>query len=99
MKVKLEYIDTNALSAEEIVANIKAKFGDSANISVLPDSTDPFSLMYFAIQELITDSQLEAYFHEHQIYKEKCRDLLDQVINLATEATMKVLRDNERRLE
>lgn len=99
MKVKLEYIDTHALAADEIIANMKARFGDSASISVLPDSTDPFSLMYFAIQEMITDAQLEAYFHEHQIYDKKCRDLLDQVINLATEATVKVLRDNERRLE
>lgn len=99
MKVKIEYIDSTSLSSEEVIANIKARYGTSAAISVLPDSTDPFSLMYFAIQELITDKQLEAFFHDHPLYKKKCEQLLDQVIDLATEATMKVIRDNERRLE
>jgi hypothetical protein len=99
MKVKIEYIDSNALEAEEIVANVKARFGDTSVVSVMPDSTDPFSLMYFAIQDLVTSKQIEAYFHEHQLYEFKCRELIDHVLNVATEAVMKVLRDNERRLE
>lgn len=99
MKVKIEYIDTNSLAAEEIVANMKKRFGDSASVTVLPDSLDTFNLMYFAIQGFITDRQLEAYFHEHQLYGKKCGELLDQVIDLVTEVTAKVIRDNERRLE
>lgn len=99
MKVKVEYTDHTSLAAEEIVANLKKRFGDAASVSVLPDSTDTYNLMYFAIQDFITDKQAEAYFHDHQLYKEKCSELLDQVIDLVTEVTNKVMRDNERRLE
>lgn len=99
MKVKIEYIDSNSLAAEEVVATMRKRFGDSASITVLPDSLDTFNLMYFAIQDFVTERQLEAYFHEQQLYKNKCRELLDHVIDLATEVTNKVMRDNERRLE
>jgi hypothetical protein len=99
MKVKIEYIDNSSFTVQEIVANAKARFGDAAVISAMPDSTDSFSLMYFAIQELITQEQLEAYFHEASLYDQKCRGLVDKVIELATEATIRVLRDNECRLE
>lgn len=99
MKVKIEYIDSTSLASDEVIANMKKRFGDSASITVLPDSLDTFNLMYFAIQNFLTDRQLEAYFHEHQLYSNICSKLLDEVLELATEVTMKVLRDNERRLE
>jgi hypothetical protein len=99
MKIKIEYIDSNSLASDEVVANMKKRFGDSASVTVLPDSLDTFNLMYFAIQNYLTDRQLEAYFHEHQLYSKICSELLDEVLELATEVTMKVLRDNERRLE
>lgn len=99
MKVKIEYIDSTSLASDEVIANMKKRFGDSASITVLPDSLDTFNLMYFAIQNFLTDRQLEAYFHEHQLYSSICSKLLDEVLELATEVTMKVLRDNERRLE
>lgn len=99
MKIKIEYIDSDAFTAEEVMANAKARFGDSANVSVMPDSTDRFSLMYFAVQDLVTEKQLEAYFHEPSLYDKRCKDLIDEVLNLATEAAVRVLRDNERRLE
>lgn len=99
MKVNISYVDTTSLSPEEIKAQSKALYGQSASVKVQPDSDDVYSVLYFAIQEHITIRQVQSYIDDGLLYKEKIEKLRSEVLDLTLEAFEQVVCENEEKLE
>lgn len=98
MKVKIEYNDTTSVAPEEIVEEAKRMYGESVSISILPDSDDPFNLLYFAIQSHITMRQVHSYYDDGILYEEKLKILRRDVLSLVDEVFDVVVSDNEDKL-
>lgn len=98
MQVKVTYIDNSSIAPDDIKAHTKALYGESAKVEVFPDSDDPYSVMYFAIQKLITIRQVHSFFDDDILYPEKIGDLRKEVISLVGEAFTDVVKDNEEKL-
>jgi hypothetical protein len=99
MQVTIKYHDDSALTPDEVVAHAKRMYGQSATIRVLPDSPDTYSLLYFAIQKIITNDQIDALFHDKALYPESVDKLKNKAYKAFEEALVQVLRDNEERIE
>lgn len=99
MKVELSYIDSTSLSPDDIRAQAKALFGDSARVTVLPDSDDVYAMLYFAVQEHVTMRQLHSYFDDGPLYQTKLVQLRKEFLDLVDEAFTSVIADNEEKLE
>jgi len=99
MKAKIEYIDHNAVTPEELRIQIKQKFGEGASVHVAPDSNDPYHLMCFAVQQLITVKQLDSFYDDGpELYHEKVKKFIKDVEELAHEAVIQVIQDNENKM-
>jgi hypothetical protein len=98
LKVKIEYIDDDSLSPEEIVGAAKKLYGASATVAVYPDANDSFNLMYHAIQTHITMRQVNSFFDDGVLYPEKLKTLRKEVLTLVDEAFDAVTSDNEDKL-
>ena len=98
MKVKIEFIDNKAVSPEELVAQVHSEYGPLATVELSPDSNDPFHLMYFAIQELITARQLDSFYDDGPLYPDKLKALMAEAENLARDTIIQVVQDNENKL-
>lgn len=99
MKVSIKYHDTNSFGPDEIKANLKGILGEGISLEVLPDSTDPHSLIYFAIQEMVTIPQIDAYFHTGALYPKKIKEIKADAIEFFSKVFDLVVQDNEEKLE
>lgn len=99
MKVSIKYYDDDSLAPEEIIARAKRQYGNFAKVDVFPDSSDPYSLMYFAIQELLTKDQIDSYFNDGALYESNMEILKTKVSEVFASALKQVIEDNEERLE
>ena len=95
MKAKIEYIDKTAISPEELIMQLKKEYGELATVEILPDSKDPFHLIYFAIQELVTVRQLDSFYDDGALYPNKLKDLMGEAEELCRNAIVQVVHDNE----
>ena len=98
MKVRIEYIDENSLAPEEIKSNFRNLLGQGTRVTVGPDSDDSFSLIYFAIQELITARQVSSFHDDGPLYSVKLDAIRTEVEALCKEALEEVIADNENKL-
>ncbi len=98
MEVKVVYNDSTSMAPDDIIAHAKAMYGNSARVEVFPDSDDPYNLMYFTIQRLITLRQVNSFFDDGVLYPNKIGDFRREVLDLASEAFANVVRDNEEKL-
>lgn len=98
MKAKITYIDKTAVSPEELITQIKREYGQLAAVEILPDSSDPYHLIYFAVQELITARQLDSFYDDGALYPDKLKELMAEVEALARDAIVQVINDNENKI-
>ena len=99
MKATITYIDNDSFTPEELRIHTRQKFGEGAAVHVGPDSNDPYHLMYFAIQQLLTAKQLDSFFDDgSELYHLKLNGLIKEVEELAHEAVLQVIQDNEHKM-
>lgn len=99
MKVHVKYIDDESIAPEEVKAQVRKLFGPTASVSIYPDSSDPFSLLYFALQHLITERQVTSLLDDGLLYQTKVEELKKESLILFEEAFLEVVKDNEYRLK
>lgn len=99
MKVEIEYQDLDALAPEEIVARAKRLFGKTTRVRVSPDSSEPYNLMYFAIQQLVTSDQVTSYIDDGVMYKTNLEKIKNEAREQFENILEHVVSDNEIRLE
>ena len=83
MKVIVEYIDDDSLIGEEVVHNIKTRYGENAKVQVLPQIQTPEGYLKFGIRELIAIDQIEYHFDYRggRGYKVELEKLKEAVID------------------
>lgn len=99
MKVNIEFHDNTAFTADEIVKQAKRVHGANANVKVSPDSTTPHDLILFALQQMITTTQIGYYYNEGSLYPQKLKELRASTMYKLEELLNEVIMDNETKVE
>jgi hypothetical protein len=95
MKVNIEYHDTEAYTVEEIVKNAQTNYGKSVSVVVSPDSPAPHDLIHFALQQIITHSQLSLLFDKKFSYEKDIKFLRAETLLKLEELLDNVIIENE----
>lgn len=98
MKVVITYYDNNSLTKEEIIRQAKHNYGEYVDVSVYPISDDPWDMISFALQRLITYDQIGLYFNSQHNYEEKLSELEESIKEKLSKELKHVLVDNENKL-
>ncbi|CAB4134261.1 hypothetical protein UFOVP273_35 [uncultured Caudovirales phage] len=95
MRVKLEFIDNESLTVEEVVSQAHANYGKNVKIELAPESSMAYDHIYFGIQQLITHNQLSMLYDRGSSYQSDIRGLRSDVLYKVQEILDQVIIDNE----
>jgi len=99
MKVVVKYADIDSLTSEEVVKRNMHLYGPGTEVKVYPSSNDPWELIYFGIQQLITQEQLELLYDSGALYETKVNELRKSMLVKLDEELNQVIMDNEKKVE
>ena len=69
------------------------------DVHIMPDSTKPHDLIYFAIQQIITHQQLSMLYDDKLGYQASLQALRNETLYKITEIIDQVIIDNESKVE
>lgn len=95
MQVTIKYTDDKAFTIEEITKQVAHLHGKYATVEVLPDSSSPHDLIYFAIQAIITHPQLSLLYDDKFGYTKSIKSLRADTLCKLSEILDSVIIDNE----
>ena len=95
MQVKIIYNDNDSLTMEEVVKQARDNYGPLADITVSPDSSMAYDLIYFGLQQLITKEQISMLYEKNGNYNGDIKQLRSKVLQKVTDITDQVIVDNE----
>lgn len=98
MKVTITYHDTDSLTREEILNDVKSRYGSGASVSITPPSGEPWDLIYFALQNILTYDQLTAFYDGGPLYEQKLADIKSSIISRFNDELNLVIKDNESKI-
>ena len=98
MKITLTYHDSEALTSEEVVRNAVHNYGKRVQVDIMPESTKPHDLIYFALQQIITHQQLSLLFDDKLGYQSSIQKLRNETLYKVEEILSQVIIDNESRV-
>lgn len=99
MQVTITYHDDSSLTVEEVVSQAVHNYGKLAEVKIMPDSTMPYDLIHFGIQQLITHEQLSMLFDKGCAYNQDIKRLRSEIVYKVTEIIDQVIIENEAKLE
>jgi len=99
MKVVVKYTDIDSLTPEEVIKRNTHLYGQGTEVKVYPSNDDPWELIYFAIQQLITQEQLEILYDSGALYDTKLNQLRKAMMVKLGEELNRVIMDNEQKVE
>jgi hypothetical protein len=95
MKITITYHDEESFTKEEVVKQAIHNYGKGAEITIMPDSTKPHDLIYFAIQQIITHDQLGYLYDDKLGYASSIQQLRNETLYKIQEILDQVIIDNE----
>lgn len=98
MKINITYYDTEALTVEEVVRQATHNYGASTKVDVMPESTKPHDMIYFALQQIITHRQLSLLYDDKLGYAKSMQELRRDTMYKLEELLAQVIIDNEERV-
>lgn len=98
MKITLTYYDTDSLTKEEVIQQAKRNYGEHVQVDIMPTSSDPKDIIYFALQQLVTYEQLSALFDAPHLYENQLIVLRARIRELLDLELESVIKDNEKRV-
>jgi hypothetical protein len=99
MKITLTYFDEESFTREEVVKQAIHNYGKAVDVHIMPDSTKPHDLIYFAIQQIITHQQLSMLYDDKLGYQASLQALRNETLYKITEIIDQVIIDNESKVE
>lgn len=99
MHVSIKYIDTDSFTKEEVVRTAMDNYGRNIQIKVMPDSTNPHDMIYFALQQMITHQQLSLVFDKSMDYQVEIKKLRAEALYKLEEVLDTVIVDNEDKVQ
>lgn len=98
MKITITYHDEESFTREEVVKQAVHNYGKAAEVHIMPDSTKPHDLIYFAIQQIITHDQLSLLYDDKLGYQASIQQLRNETMYKLQEIIDQVIIDNESRV-
>lgn len=98
MNVTLTYNDRESFSVEEVISQARRNYGRNCSVTVTPESSKPFDILYFALQSIITQDQLSLFFDNGDTYSKELLKLRADVMYKIQETMDLVIKDNETKL-
>ena len=95
MRVRISYQDTQSFNMEEVITQAKREYGKGVSVEVYPDSNLPHDMLYFAIQQMITQEQLSLLFDNKSFYESEIKKLRSEILYKVEEILDSVIIDNE----
>ena len=95
-KVIITYQEEH-LTPEEINSQAKQFYGDNCLVEVQPTSLEPEHLILYAIDQLITDEQVNLMFNDKILYHDKMKEFRKKWNNYLQFKLNAVIMDNEER--
>jgi hypothetical protein len=98
MQVTITYNDDTAFTVEEIVKQATLNYGKHTQVKVMPDSSNPHDLIYFALQAMLTHKQLSLLYDDKFTYQKELQVLRSDTIYKLGEILDQVIIDNESKI-
>lgn len=99
MKIVAKFHDVESFTADEAIRRAQDVLGEYSDIKAYPSTTDYWDTIYFAIQQIITDEQLNLLFDESVLYPQKIKELRSRMLGRLTQELDEVISDNEYKAE
>ena len=94
LKVPVGY----ALSEQALLDSIKGAVDPNAEIHIEPTSNSPEDLIYLGIWRLISDTQIEMFVDDPDLYPSKIVDLRRKLLTQLGDILSEVIVDNEHKV-
>ena len=98
-KVTIKYEDNDSLTVEEIVKQAELNYGNRAVVEVTANSQIPHDQIYWALQQIVTPTQIGIMFDKTCDYSQEVKTLKNQVLAKVSEILEQVVLDNEVKME
>lgn len=98
MQVRITYFDHTSLTKEEVIRQAKENYGDGVEVEILPSSDDPWDIIYFGLQQVLTYDQLAILFDSDALYPNKLKELKAVALARLEKELNTVIKDNEIRV-
>lgn len=95
MEVTIKYHDEHSLTSEEVVRQAVHNYGKNVDVRVMPDSSKAHDLIYFALQSIVTHTQLSAFYDDKHMYSKLMNNLRADTLVKVQEILDQVIIDNE----
>lgn len=95
MRVRLEFIDNDSLTVEEVVSQARSNYGDGVKIELAPETSIAYDHIYFGLQQLVTHKQLSMLYEKNGNYQSGIGRLRSDIVYKVSEILDQVIIDNE----
>lgn len=95
MRATIEFFDDTSLTAEEVIKTAKRNYGQNAKVTISPVSPMPHDILYFALQQMITNEQLIIFYDNKENYQVAIKALRSDIMFKVGEILDTLIIDNE----
>lgn len=95
MKIIAKYHDLDSFTSAEAIRRAKDVLGEYTDIKAYPSTNDPWDGIYFSLQQIITDEQLNFLFDSGALYPTKIKEFRSIILGRLEQELDEVIQDNE----
>jgi hypothetical protein len=93
--VTVKFDEDQCLTSKEVVDNLRAVYGNNAEIEISPGSSTPQAYIQHGISELLTPEQALIFFDEPEMYEKKLKTLRYSIVKELLYILNDVIMENE----
>ena len=95
MKLIAKFHDVDSFTSAEAIRRAKDVLGEFTDIKAYPSTNDPWDGIYYSLQQIITDDQLNFLFDSGALYPTKIKELRSTILARLEQELDEVIQDNE----
>ena len=95
MKLICKFHDVDSFTSTEAIRRAKDVLGEYTDIKAYPSTNDPWDGIYFSLQQIITDEQLNFLLDAGALYPTKIKELRSNILDRLERELDEVIQDNE----
>lgn len=95
MKLICKFHDVDSFTSAEAIRRAKDVLGEYTDIKAYPSTNDPWDGIYFSLQQIITDEQLNFLFDAGALYPTKIKEFRSTILSRLEQELDEVIQDNE----
>ena len=87
----------DSFTATEAIRRAKDLLGNYTDIRAYPSTNDPWDIVYFALQQIVTGEQLNMLFDDGALYPVKLKEFRSEILGRLAAELDEVIQDNEQK--